>query len=1424
MQPHSRITRRRPSGVESLSVDYASLAHPSRKTSSSSTASSVAAATAELSSRSRKASYSSGSGDASHGVSATSASSRDERSEKSRTKSKSRTTTEGRKVKARSRTSSSNAVLLDDFLPGPDWWNPVEDLHSRDMLSEMQLKHLEWQRLRDAGAPTRATDRNIKDYNISATTTTSKRKTSKKRAVATTSDVQASSSTLSGGPSTFSTTTAFLSTSSSRDDFDLEIEQNNASSTHYMKDDSVREYLSRNTTSTGGGGSTSVHNYGGEVTNTKSMMNNIIKPESQDLEERARRFPQRGGAAVMQQDLEQQLEVGVLPSSSSSGPRGFGRLQPDGGHALLERWRSIPADAVGVHLQSSSSTRGSHHRDTTSGGVNFQSHAHGAKAAFLAQRQSQLKSLYNSLSGGGSSSGASTNFGAGGNNTHSQGFGGGSGLGGSSSLGPNIPSASTLLPRATGSPPASPDEAEWHQLPSEAVQGIQRWRAGQIPGRLCLLLLLDSVFGQEPDDGNFAMSGEDEMKTQQGSTSSTADVETDNDQSGISNNMKGSSPGDSETGSSSTGNTGGPSALMRTVATSTGFGTGAALAQRWLYERVFALPPLQALDFAFGFVRQKTGPGSVSPDALCLACRQIHLQLQDRPFRERLMAQILAELIRAHVATCAELAASGSTPQAIEQQLVNSGGFAANSAGMISGGPQALGAGASSATSSSGASGGTGSWTDLAVCDLLAMELGLTQYNVEAECRGAAWNSIMSYGAGNADRYKFKASAMAAGAGRATNGFLKSTFSTPGLDNASGGGSSSSSASSGQSSTSNPTANGGVPGGSNNSTGTGAGGAASNNNGPGGSSGSSSSSSGATTDISLEQLRVQNNYLEQYVIKTARIRDDLKGILQTLQSVDAYETLGVARASSLDEVKKAFHKLARTMHPDKGGSPRRFQAIQKAYSCIQQQRQDLDKNAEFKLQEVNKEDGACLEPEELERKMAQLKMVEDQVKLARKITEEASERANACADFAHQMRQVPRSKPFKQMRTELLREVEVCSRLRQMFAQTARAAQGVAKVGAAAMTKLSEDANTGDMINCEFVNATALSDRIRICRDAASSCLVMADSLDKIRGAVLATVEKVESITDGKAGSQSDRMGKKLLVSSSERVEQTGRRAADEAISCAMKAGDVVKGMSALVLEMRDRLKRANRPSEPAEPPTEGTGVDGDGPNAGNKNGSKTNGEEGDEDEDSDVPGGKKKKKSKTLAATTHRLRERHLLLRSKNLSFLSQINDEARECQSLLQNLVASGSSSLHVEEKADLTQQLLEIFDTALAEMHQDRDTTLAKLERHLLFLLHLDTRLAVPTDVRSKVFLMVLYADSDLAAEAIDIFRRKTLQVLLRKGACLGNREKKDRVRDWVHSLFTKIRGNAKRYLQQAGVADLAPFEDNYSAPGRGGDILL
>jgi DnaJ-class molecular chaperone len=49
---------------------------------------------------------------------------------------------------------------------------------------------------------------------------------------------------------------------------------------------------------------------------------------------------------------------------------------------------------------------------------------------------------------------------------------------------------------------------------------------------------------------------------------------------------------------------------------------------------------------------------------------------------------------------------------------------------------------------------------------------------------------------------------------------------------------------------------------------------------------------------------------------------------------DPYQTLGVDRAATAEDIKRAYRRLAAQHHPDRGGDTARFQEIQQAYDAI----------------------------------------------------------------------------------------------------------------------------------------------------------------------------------------------------------------------------------------------------------------------------------------------------------------------------------------------------------------------------------------------------------------------------------------------------------------------------------------------------------
>eukprot|EP00210_Caulerpa_lentillifera_P002963 g2829.t1 len=54
----------------------------------------------------------------------------------------------------------------------------------------------------------------------------------------------------------------------------------------------------------------------------------------------------------------------------------------------------------------------------------------------------------------------------------------------------------------------------------------------------------------------------------------------------------------------------------------------------------------------------------------------------------------------------------------------------------------------------------------------------------------------------------------------------------------------------------------------------------------------------------------------------------------TTPSFKYYETLGISRSANSSQIRTAFKQLARRMHPDKGGDPEKFKALNEAYEVL----------------------------------------------------------------------------------------------------------------------------------------------------------------------------------------------------------------------------------------------------------------------------------------------------------------------------------------------------------------------------------------------------------------------------------------------------------------------------------------------------------
>jgi DnaJ family protein A protein 2 len=78
-----------------------------------------------------------------------------------------------------------------------------------------------------------------------------------------------------------------------------------------------------------------------------------------------------------------------------------------------------------------------------------------------------------------------------------------------------------------------------------------------------------------------------------------------------------------------------------------------------------------------------------------------------------------------------------------------------------------------------------------------------------------------------------------------------------------------------------------------------------------------------------------------------------RGPPKEVNNTKFYELLGVDKNASMDDIKKAFRKLALKNHPDRGGDKEKFQELQNAYEVLsdKEKRDIYDKYGEDGLKE-----------------------------------------------------------------------------------------------------------------------------------------------------------------------------------------------------------------------------------------------------------------------------------------------------------------------------------------------------------------------------------------------------------------------------------------------------------------------------------------
>lgn len=542
--------------------------------------------------------------------------------------------------------------------------------------------------------------------------------------------------------------------------------------------------------------------------------------------------------------------------------------------------------------------------------------------------------------------------------------------------------------------------------------------------------------------------------------------------------------------------------------------------------------------------------------------------------------------------------------------------------------------------------------------------------------------------------------------------------------------------------------------------------------------------------MSMETLRTQNRSIEVYLMRLVRQRDQLKRVAKLAEECDSYLILGLdGPDATKDEVKRAYHTLARKEHPDKAGvdNKERFQSIQQAYSKVMRRHSRIVSGE--KPDTVLNSTSLGAKAARGTNEVCPSAFLQEATKSAQ-ATREAAHVLAGFANDAFQLKSLS-SEARNMTKRSALRELQSLAKRSIVHLKEGASSLRVVKDACQSVAESAQHAciEYGEWVETAMAGA-GLKERADVMETIGASCLTTAGHLDKLWEADEATLQKIET-----ASHEIDvTCGCRILSDNLIQTASIVRCAADEGIGAATTAFELVCSLAVL-----ERLRRRETAENEAEASKD---YDEDESHECQANKSKRSPGSGSprKPQSDDLDQETKEEKQENSSASSdggqgtlpvvkgqpETSKEKMAALRTRHLQCLGGLNEEVLNLQRRLTEMLTRSEGltpAVGANQKGcifDLVAQFLQSAVAEAARMAESATPSQQILEKCFAFALALEhaSQVALAAEAKTQALKLAALLDVDLLCQIIEgPFKRRLLH--LEKLRPLSTREREKSV---------------------------------------------